>query len=273
MRITSLFVYPIKSCRGTALLSATVLNSGLLHDRRWMLVTEQGRFVTQREQPRMALIEPVLVDAHAEHSGLQVHAPDMPVLSVGGHDVQVERQVKVWGDEVFAFDEGDVAATWFSRFLDMPVRLVRFNHNKPRWSDAHWTGEVQAQAQFADGFPLLLISQASLDDLNARLLQSLPMNRFRPNMVMSGLPAYGEDLLRDFGNAEMRLRGVKPCTRCKITTTDQDTAMVVGQEPLATLAQYRWNPELRGVTFGQNVIVVQGAGNVLRVGQELSVME
>ncbi len=270
MRIRDLFVYPIKSCRGTALSSARVLTTGLQHDRRWMVVNERGRFVTQREQPRMALIEPVLVDAQSEQGGLQVHAPGMPVLSIAGDDIQIERRVTVWGDEVSAFDEGDAAAAWFSRFLDLPVRLVRFNRDKPRWADTRWTGEVPAQAQFSDGFPLLLISQASLDDLNARLSQPLPMNRFRPNIVMSDLPAYGEDVLRDFGNADVQLRAVKPCTRCKITTTDQDTASVTGPEPLATLTQYRRHPELRGVTFGQNVIVVRGVGTVLRVGQELA---
>jgi len=249
--------------------SSAVLTTGLRHDRRWMLVNEQGRFITQREQPRMALIEPQLTDAHAEHSGLQIHAPNMPVLQVAGTNTHSVQSVTVWSDTVSAFDEGDEAAAWFSDYLGEAVRLVRFNDDQPRWSDARWTADVRAQARFADGFPLLLISQASLDGLNARLAESLPMNRFRPNLVVEGLPAYGEDTLRDFGNGSLRLRAVKSCTRCKITTTDQATAVVTGLEPLATLAQYRRHAELRGVTFGQNVIVVNGAGSTLQVGQEL----
>jgi uncharacterized protein YcbX len=132
-----------------------------------------------------------------------------------------------------------------------------------------WTGGLDAYSRFADGFALLVISLASLEDLNARLPEPLPMNRFRPNLVLDGLAPYGEDAVGDLRVGEVRLRRVKPCTRCSITTTDQATGVVDGNEPIRTLRTYRWDAALRGVTFGQNFIVVSGAGADLRVGTEL----
>jgi uncharacterized protein YcbX len=144
---------------------------------------------------------------------------------------------------------------------------VRFDAAHRRPSDPAWTGSAPAYARFADGFAMLAISTASLDDLNSRLGKALPMNRFRPNLVLEGLPPYGEDGLGEFCiGDEVRLRAVKPCTRCAITTTDQETGLVDGVEPLQTLKTYRWNRALRGVAFGQNVIVLQGAGRTLARG-------
>lgn len=270
MKITGLFVYPIKSCRGTPLSQATVLATGLRHDRRWMLVNEQGRFITQREQGKLALIEPQLHEPDVEDSALTVTAYGMPALCISASADGPETRVKVWDDVVSAFDGGDEAAAWFTQFLGTPTRLVRFNDAEPRASNPQWTGNVTAYNRFSDGFPLLLISQASLDDLNSRMDTPLPMNRFRPNLVVDDLPAYGEDVLQEFGTEQLRLRVVKPCTRCKITTTDQNTGLVSNTQPLATLMQYRRSKELRGVMFGQNVIVVRGAGAKLQVGQTLA---
>jgi uncharacterized protein len=270
MRITQLHVYPIKSCRGTAVQQTTVLNTGLRHDRRWMLVDERGNFITQREQGKLALIEPRMGSPDADHTALEVHAPDMPALWVSGDAISQPAKVMVWNDSVAAFDEGDDAAHWFSRLLGMPARLVRFDDAQPRPSNRDWTGELIAYNRFSDGFPLLLISQASLDDLNSRMNTALLMNRFRPNIVVDELPAYDEDELQEFGNERLRLRAVKPCTRCKITTTNQSTGVADSKEPLATLMQYRRNAALRGVVFGQNVMVVSGAGVQLSVGQVLT---
>jgi uncharacterized protein len=269
MRITQLHVYPIKSCRGISVQTATVLATGLRHDRRWMLVNEQGRFVTQREQSKLALIEPRMLSPQAQDTALEVRAPDMPLLMVSANSSGRSVRATIWNDEVAAFDEGEAASRWFSRFLDVPVRLLRFDDAQSRLSNRDWTGETVAYNRFSDGFPMLLISQASLDDLNSRMSVALPMNRFRPNIVVDDLPAYGEDELQEFGNDDLRLRAVKPCTRCKITTTDQTTGRVDTKEPLATLMQYRRNAALRGVVFGQNVIVVSGAGAQIAIGQTL----
>lgn len=263
--ISALHVYPIKSCRGLDLASATLTTAGLRGDRCWMLVDVQQRFVTQRELPRMALITP---EFHGE--GLQVTAPDMPLLSIAGNS-DSSTSVSVWKDQCAAFDEGDAAAEWFSSFLGREVRLVRFDEAQQRLSSPDWTGGVAAENQFSDGFPLLVIAQASLDDLNARLSAPLPMNRFRPNIVLSGIPAYAEDRIHELSDGDITLRLVKPCTRCKITTTDQALGVSVDREPLATLMTYRRDPQLRGVTFGQNAILCHGVGQSVRVGQSLVV--
>jgi hypothetical protein len=175
----------------------------------------------------------------------------------------------VWRDHCRAFDQGEAAARWLGDFVGRPLRLVRFDPAQSRLSDPAWTGEVAAPNRFSDGFALLAISRASLADLNARLAAPLPMNRFRPNLVLDGLPAYGEDKVGDLVAGPVRLRRVKPCTRCRITTTNQATGEVEGEEPLRTLKGYRWDATLHGVAFGQNLIVVAGQGTVLRAGAEL----
>jgi uncharacterized protein YcbX len=262
--LAALYLYPVKSCRGIAVTQATLTAAGLEHDREWMIVTPEGRFMTQREVPRLALIATDLGD-----DGLTLAAPGAGRLVVpleSGGDV---RQVTVWGEHCTAFDQGEPAARWLTELLGRPLRLVRFDPSHRRLSDSMWTGGVEAPNRFSDGYPLLAISRASLDDLNARLPVPLPMDRFRPNLVFEGLPPYGEDALDDLVAGNVRLRRVKPCTRCAITTTNQATAEVEGDEPLRTLKSYRWDKALRGVTFGQNLIVVAGAGASLRAGMEL----
>lgn len=264
--ISGLFVYPVKSCGGIALSQTQLSATGFNADRRWMLVNDQGRFVTQREQSRLALVTPTL-----QGEGVSVAAPGMPSLVVAGTSQAQPCLVTVWKDRCQAYDEGDAVAAWFSEFLDQPTRMVRFDDAQPRLSNRDWTGEVQALNRFSDGFPLLVISTASLADLNSRLPVALPMNRFRPNLVVDGLPAYGEDNVHELHAGDARLRIVKPCTRCKITTTDQTTGISQGMEPLNTLRGYRHDAALRGVTFGQNAIIVAGVGTQLRIGQQLEV--
>jgi uncharacterized protein YcbX len=264
--LNGLFVYPIKSCAGTALASAELAATGLRHDRRWMLVNDQGQFITQREHSQLALIKPTL-----QGSGVLIDAPGMSTLAVQGTSLAQPCAVNVWKDQCRAYDEGAQSSAWFSEFLGQPVRLVRFADDQQRISSREWTGDINALNQFSDGFPLLVISLASLADLNARLSTTLPMNRFRPNLVMDGLPAYGEDKVHEFVMGDVRLRIVKPCTRCKITTTDQETGIARGPEPLDTLRGYRLDKVLRGVTFGQNAIIVAGVGSSLQVGQSVQV--
>ena len=195
----------------------------------------------------------------------------MPELRVSTEPGGARVEVKVWGDLCPALDVGAEAAAWLSQFLGRTVRLLRFDPHGARPSDTRWTEGVEALNEFSDGFPMLAISQASLDDLNGRLETPLPMNRFRPNVVLNGLQAYDEDRIHDLTDGAIRLRIVEPCTRCKITTTDQAKGEVAGEEPLTTLKTYRWSKALRGVMFGQNVIVMSGVGEQLRVGQHLDI--
>jgi uncharacterized protein YcbX len=264
--ITDLFVYPVKSCRGIALRNAQVESTGFAGDRHWMLVRPNGRFVTQRELPRMALIVTRLtVDS------LELEAPGMPPLEVDRETNGVARAVTVWKFDGRGIDCGDEAATWVSRYLDTPLRLVSFDASAPRVCSPEWTAGTRAVTEFSDGYPILVISRASLADLNSRLSQALPMERFRPNLVIDGVEAYDEDRIQELRAGPVTLRIVKPCTRCSITTTDQSRGAVDGVEPLRTLKEYRFDKGLRGVTFGQNAIIVDGVGESLRVGERFDV--
>jgi uncharacterized protein len=266
-QLTNLHVYPIKSCRGIALESARLAPTGLADDRHWMLVRPNGRFITQREYPRMALIG-TKVDAAA----LTLTAPDMPVLAVPREMGGEVLAVTVWKFNGRGIDCGDDAASWISKFLETPLRLVRFDVSAPRECSEEWTPGTRAITEFSDGYPILVISRASLAELNSRLPKALPMERFRPNLVIDGVDAYDEDRIHELRAGPVTLRIVKPCTRCSITTTDQQRGAVDGVEPLQTLKEYRFDKQLRGVAFGQNVIVVNGVGETLRVGQTFEVV-
>ncbi len=260
MHVSGLFVYPIKSCRGTSLNAAEVERRGIVHDRQFALVAPDGRVVTQREQPRMALIVPCVHEPE-----LVVSAPEMVPLRVSPTDTGPRHDVRVWNDTCAGVDQGDEAAEWLSEFLAMPCRLVRMADAHVRPVDVeHFPGH---EVGFADAYPLLLISEESLADLNDRMDAPLPMERFRPNVVVSGTTAYAEDGWGDIRIADLVLRVAKPCVRCAITTTDQHTAER-GVEPLRTLAGYRRSP-LGGVTFGQNVTPL-GTGS-LRIGDPVEV--
>jgi uncharacterized protein YcbX len=264
IRITALNVYPVKGCRGIALDSARVAATGFEHDREWLIVRPDGRFVTQREDPRLALIEPTLAD-----EALQLRVPGGVELRVPFDAQGKEVEVTCWKDRCAAFDAGDEAAAFLTRYLGAPYRLVRFDARRKRLSNAQWTPGVEALNQFTDGFPWLLISEASLEDLNSRLSRQLPMNRFRPNIVVNGLSPFGEDRVHELVADGVRLRRAKPCARCIVTTTDQATGTRDSDEPLRTLAKFRFDRELKGVLFGQNMILIDGVGEQLRVGQEL----
>ena len=264
--VTAINIYPVKSCRGIALDRATVEITGFTHDRQWLIVRPDGRFVTQRDEPRLALISTAIADGR-----LQLHAPEVGTFTIAADHRGASVEVICWKHQCAAFDAGDEAARWLEGHLGQPFRLVRFDPARKRVADPKWTGDVEALNQFSDGFPYLIVSQASLDDLNRRLPRPLPMNRFRPNIVLDGMPPYGEDEAHEFSGDGIRLRAVKDCTRCVITTTDQDKGQRDGEEPLRTLRSYRMSRELKGVLFGQNIILTEGAGRQLRVGQELAV--
>ncbi|HEY6643643.1 MOSC domain-containing protein [Povalibacter sp.] len=264
--ITALNIYPVKSCKGIPLQTGRVTTAGLEHDRQWLIVRPDGRFITQREAPRLALIETGIANGSLSLTSAQAGRLEVAVAADGP-----SVDVTCWQDRCAAFDMGEPAAQWLEAHLGAPHRLVRFDPSRKRPSNTQWTGDVEALNQFSDGFPFLVISQASLNDLNSRLPQPLPMNRFRPNIVIDGVSAYDEDLIDEFRMDGVVLRGVKPCTRCVITTTDQVTAERDGVEPLRTLRTYRMSRELKGVLFGQNAILLTGASRELRVGQSFEV--
>ena len=277
--LSQLLLYPIKSCASMPVKEASLLESGLaaqgVHDREWMLVTEQGQFLTQREFPRMALIQP-----RPNGGNLRVRAPGMGELLLPlAWDAVADaplRTVQIWEDAVRAVDCGELAADWFTEALGARtrVRLVRFHHDVVRPTSVKWTAGVPSHTRFADGYPLLLIGQSSLDDLNVRLRAAgraaLPMDRFRPNLVVEGLAAFEEDYVAALSTGAAEIRPVKPCARCPIPAIDQATG-VPGPDPLDILQTYRANPRMDGaVCMGMNCIVPAGAGSVLRVGQDLA---
>lgn len=268
--IAALCVYPIKSCAGVALNECFLDTTGLDLDRAWMVVDAHGAFLSQRELPRMALIQPTL-----KTTEMVLRAPGMLALHISIEAVEQPVQVTVWSDTVSAFDMGNLAAQWFSDFLGQSARLVRFDPEVQRLSDARWTGDIQAPNLFSDGFPVLVLSQAALDEFNVKLMEvghaAVSMARFRPNIVLSGLPAHEEDRLDVLHIAtelqETQLKLVKPCPRCPIPNVDPTTA--ISHPAVGDLLQtYRRSDVLGGaVTFGMNAIVQHGAGQVLRVGQ------
>lgn len=265
-RLTDLHIYPVKSCRGIAIESARLAATGLADDRHWMLVRPNGRFVTQRELPRMALISTQVND-----KSLTLGAPYMANLAVAREGAGESRPVTVWKFDGRGVDCGDAAAAWVSQYLETPLRLVRFDVDVPRVCSPEWTGDTRAITEFSDGYPILVISRASLADLNSRLPKALPMERFRPNVVIDGVEAYEEDRIHELRVGAVKLRIVKPCSRCSITTTDQQEGAVDGVEPLRTLKEYRFDKQLMGVAFGQNAIVVAGVGESLKVGQSFDI--
>jgi uncharacterized protein YcbX len=230
-----------------------------------------GQFLTQRQLPRMALIAPALVPG-----ALMVNAPGQPTLKLplNGFDLrQPDVAVKVWKHECLAFDAGKEAGEWFSAWLGRRVRLVRFDSAHERGSDPQWTGGLVALNRFSDGYPILIISEASLDDLNDRLAEigrePLPMNRFRPNIVLGRTGPYDEDHVETLTAPGVVLKPVKPCPRCPIPSIDQATGEF-GPDPLDVLSQYRNEQRTGGVVFGQNAIALEGHGRSLKLGDELT---
>jgi uncharacterized protein YcbX len=269
LRIAGLAVHPVKSCAGIALQEALLIETGLEFDRAWMVVDEAGRFVSQRELPQMALVKPTL-----RQLDMILRAPGMLALHIALDVVEKPVRVTVWDDEVAAYDMGDLAAQWFSDFLGRKLRFVRFDPEHRRLSNRRWTGPLEAENAFTDGFPILVASTAGLAELNRRLAAAghaaVTMERFRPNLVLDGLEAHGEDHLDEirFDTLEgpVRLKLVKPCSRCSIPDVDPATG-ATGHAVGDTLAGYRADARLDGaLTFGMNAIILEGIERTLRVG-------
>lgn len=265
MQVSQINIYPIKSCGGISLEASDMDALGFINDRRWLVVDEDWQFLTQREIKEMALIR-TAVDPQCLHlSAPHFSEFDLPVDQAGR---RVE--VTIWRDSgVGAIDQGDLAAEWFSSFLKQKVRLVRFDRDYVRQVDQAYATRATDQVGFADGYPCLFISEASLDDLNNRLDEPLPMNRFRPNLVIRDTEPYAEDTWRVVRVGDVTFDLVKSCARCAITTTDQATAWR-SKEPLRTLAMYRQGPK-GAPLFGQNATHRSAA--TIRLGDKVEVLE
>jgi uncharacterized protein YcbX len=260
--VSGLFVYPVKSCGGVMVDEAVVGVTGFELDRRWMVVGEDGIFLSQRGQPRLALVR-----VRIAGDRLRLEAPDLPAF-----EVPLEREpgptvkVTIWRDDCAALDEGRDAAAWFSEHLGSSARLVRLADDdaRPLSSSSAQPGD---KVSFADRFPFLLLSEASLEGLNKRLSLPVPMDRFRPNIVVTGCPAHAEDSWRQVRIGNVDFCVAKPCARCVITTTDQETGDR-SAEPLRTLATYRVRDGQ--MLFGQNLI--HGGRGTVRVGEAVVVL-
>jgi uncharacterized protein YcbX len=275
--IAALWVFPVKSCAGISVPAAVLTPTGLAYDRAWMVVDAEGDMLTQRELPRMALIHPALTDDSLVLRAAEQADLHLPLQMLSAAAQATRTQVRVWDDVVPAFDMGPVASAWLTDFLGDgfgALRLVRFDEHFARPSSAKWTQGVPALNQFSDGFPVLVASTASLDELNKRLHArgeaAVDMRRFRANVVLGGVMAHDDDRIGTMTIGAVQLKPVKPCPRCPIPNIDPDSAQ---PHPAVsdTLQGYRQDARVNGaVTFGMNCIPLTGVGQELRVGQSVS---
>jgi uncharacterized protein len=264
--IAGLFVYPVKSARGCARSRVHVAATGVEWDRYWMVVNAKGHFITQRTHPQLARIVPEI-----GASSLSLSAPGLPDLRVPLEPRGAEVPVKVWDYRCSALDQGSEAEDWMSQAVGQKVRLVRVAPAMPRVASAQYAGPTPAPIAFADGFPILVCNQASLVELNGHLPEPIPMERFRPNLVLEGLDPFAEDRIASLRIGNVTLRLVKPCTRCIIPSIDQLTGER-STDPTPALRKFRFDRTLRGVTFGENAVVDIGAGDSIECGTECEVI-
>src|SRR5258706_3956355 len=259
-RLSEIWIYPIKSLGGIRLKSSKVFGKGLEHDRRWMLMDEDNEFMTQRLYPRMALFKLSMSDEHFSIS----YKSDSIILPFSHSVIDSPITAKIWDDTVQVFEVSDEYSQWFSDRLQMKCKLVSFPEANTRPVDANYQINHE-HVSLADAYPFLIIGEQTLADLNSRLKEPLPMNRFRPNFVFSGGQPYEEDSWKTFSIGKNKFAGVKQCARCVLTTVNQDTAEK-GIEPLLTLSQYR--KKENKVLFGQNLIALDH--NEIHEGDEIT---
>ncbi|SFD22425.1 hypothetical protein SAMN05518672_1011127 [Chitinophaga sp. CF118] len=265
LTVSELYIYPVKSLGGIALPAASLTDRGFEYDRRWMLIDENNRFLSQREVPAMACLE------------VSLHKDGLLIINISKSDFfyRIPFQpfhtetirVTVWNDSCIAQCVSAEADAWFSEQLDISCRLVYMPDSSLRQVDEFYAHNKEITS-FSDGYPLLIIGQASLDDLNSRLSSPLLMDRFRPNIVFTGGIPFQEDDMKQFSIGDIQFFGVKPCARCTITTIDQQSG-IKGKEPLKTLSTYR--AKNNKIYFGQNLLF-QGAGTI-RIGDTITIRD
>ncbi|KAL7210922.1 hypothetical protein ACSBR2_013909 [Camellia fascicularis] len=286
-KVKSIFIYPIKSCRGISVSEAPLSSTGFRWDRQWLVVNSKGRAITQRVEPKLALVQVELPsEAFSEgwqptkSSYLVIRAPGMDELKVPlTKPREISDGVSVWEWSGSAFDEGTEASKWFSNFLAKPSRLVRFNEVmetrpvNPEYAHGY-------KVMFSDQFPFLLISQGSLNALNTLLKEPISINRFRPNIFVDGCEPFAEDLWKEIMINKFTFHSVRLCGRCKVPTINQETA-IGSSEPTETLVKFRSDKVLRPtkkqhgrVYFGQNLVCMdstEGKGKIIKVGDPVYV--
>jgi hypothetical protein len=264
IQLSNLTYYPIKACRGFDVTQTQVERMGLANDRRMMVVTPEGDFLTQREHAKLALITPTL-----KNDSVTLSAPNFVSLQFAIQKTGAPIPVNIWKSKgVSAIDQGDKTAQWLSDWLGVSVRLAHVDERIKRKLNPDYAVSAEDHTGFADGYPILIISEESLTDLNSRLDSPLPMNRFRPNLVVKGCEPFAEDTWKRIRVGEVEMALVKPCPRCVVTTTDQET-LEKNKEPLKTLSNYRM--QAGGAMFGMNVIPLnQGE---IKVGMSVEILE
>ncbi len=267
LQLSEIWIYPVKSLAGISLKQAKVTERGIEHDRRWLLVNEEGTFLTQRQFPQLALFQPsidaeFLTITHRK----DIVEPLKVSLTPPNHHEYV--QVKVWDDTIDALEVSTEANEWFSKALAMKVRLVYMPEDSRREVDEKYAITGEEITSFSDAYPFLVIGQSSLDDLNNRLKEHVKMNRFRPNLVFKGGEAYEEENWYEVQIGKATFWGVKPCARCIMTTIDQESGEKTGKDPLYTLSTYR--KAGKRVLFGQNLLVT--VLDTIQLGDSINVI-
>ena len=264
IKIKDLYVYPVKSCKGIRVEEIELAATGFVDDRNWMVINDQNAYISQREQPTLALVEPKIMK-----DKLSLTAPGMPMLEIQRNAKNGEKiEVDLFGEKMSSLSAGSEACAWFSKYLGGDYRLVTCDPNFVRKGGVQYPARDEAPTSFTDNYGILVISEASREDLNKRLVSGVPMNRFRPNIVVEGVDPYGEDYFALASTSDVTLRFVDICYRCNLTTIDQEKAEF-GQEPLLTLGRYR-NSKI-GVRFGNYAAVAGGIGKTLRAGAPLEI--
>jgi uncharacterized protein YcbX len=264
--VQELNVYPVKSARGIPHGRVRLAATGFEWDRHWMVIREDGSFLTQRTHPSLTRISTDLTP-----EGLVLTADGLQPLILPLAPQGAGRPVRIWKDACEGLDQGEAAAAWVSGVLGEPVRVVRTPATPDRRANPEYAGPHPSPLAFPDGYPILICNRASLDDLNRRLPEALPMERFRPNVVLDGLPPFAEDRIASLEIGPIFLTLVKPCTRCIIPSTDQRTG-IRGLDPLPVLRTFRFDRKLLGVTFGENAVITRGVGELLERGAECRVI-
>lgn len=264
--IRHLFIYPVKSTRAIPKPQARIAATGFEWDRHWMAASPNGVFMSQRTQPRLARIE-TEIGADA----LILRAPDEPSLTVPLQPTGDTRPAEVWKHAITALDQGEEAARWLTHAVGVEARLLRISPILDRQANAQYAAPTSAPVSFTDGFPMLVVNLASLAELNSRMPEPVPLERFRPNVVLDGLEPFAEDHIDRLEFGKVTLRLVKPCTRCVITSTDQRSGEP-STNPLPVLRKFRFDRELMGVTFGENAVIAAGVGETLSVGDSCRVV-
>lgn len=263
LKISQINIYPIKSCAGISLLNAPVVDTGFEHDREWMIVDDAGNFITQRQFPKLVFIKTTPIQ-----NGVKLEAPGMPYIEVPIILTGEKIETEVWESKCVGIEQGQPIADWLTKFIGKNCKLIRMAPDFKRSIKEKYKTEGNEITGFADAFSFLLISEESLNDLNSKLDEKIPMNRFRPNIVISGGTPYQEDLWKKLKIGNIVFNIAKPCARCEITTINQLTGEK-GNEPLETLGTYRSKP--KGIMFGQN-LVHNGTGT-LNVGDVIEILE